>query len=113
MPRALRGGGGLTLGASAAIFGLIGAIFFYGRRSGSRLATEHATRWAAGGLLFGFAVPGIDNWAHIGGFVGGYLVARWLDPLLPERGDHVIGAALALAASFAAIVASVVTDVLR
>jgi rhomboid protease GluP len=110
MPRALRGGAGLTLGA---IFGLIGAIFYYGRRSGSRLATEHATRWAIGGLLFGFAVPGIDNWAHIGGFVGGYFAARWLDPLREERGDHVLGAALCLLASLAAIVASVVTDVLR
>ena len=36
--------------------------------------------------VMGFLLPGIDNWAHLGGFVGGYLAARVLDPLKPERG---------------------------
>ena len=112
MPGPLRGGVGLTIGASAPIFGLIGAIFYYGRRSGSRAATEHATRWALPTLIIGFVFPVIDNWAHLGGMAGGYLVARWLDPLLPERGDHVAGALACLLLSFAAIAASVVTDVL-
>lgn len=113
MPGPLRGGVGLTLGASASLFGLIGAIFYYGRRSGSRSASEHAVRWALPTLIIGFVFPVIDNWAHLGGLAGGYLAARWLDPLLPERGDHVLGAIACLALSFAAIAASIVTDVLR
>jgi len=104
----LHGGARMTLGASAAIFGLIGALLHYGRRGGSRALSEAATRWALGGLAFGFFVPGIDNWAHLGGLAGGYLAARWLDPLLPERGDHVLMALICLLLSAASIVASVV-----
>ena len=32
-------------------------------------------------FVFGFIMPGIDNYAHAGGFVGGYLAGRLLDPL--------------------------------
>ncbi len=106
LPGFLRGAG-FTVGASASIFGLIGALLHYGRRGGSRLVAEHAKRWAVGGLLFGLVMPGIDNWAHLGGMAGGYLASRWLDPLSPERGDHVIGALLCLLASLAAMVYSV------
>ena len=50
-------------------------------------------------------VPGVDNWAHAGGFIGGYFCAKWLDPLKPERGDHVlIGAVLFLACIVAVFV---------
>jgi rhomboid protease GluP len=108
LPGMLRGAG-FTVGASASVFGLIGALLYYGRRGGSRLVAEHARRWALGGIIFGFVLPGIDNWAHLGGMAGGYLVARWLDPLQPERGDHVIVALLCLVASTAAIAWSVIT----
>jgi rhomboid protease GluP len=64
---------------------------------------------ALGMLLFGFILPGVDNWAHLGGLGGGYIMARWLDPLLPERGNHMIGAVLCLVLSLAAILASVVS----
>jgi len=107
LPSVLRGGQ-FTIGASAAIFGLIGALLHYGRRGGSRLIREHAARWAIGGLLFGFVMVGIDNWAHVGGLAGGYLAARWLDPLKPERTDHVLGAIVCLVGSLAAVAASLV-----
>jgi rhomboid protease GluP len=96
------------VGASASVFGLIGALLHYGRRGGSRLVEEHAKRWALAGVIFGFVVPGIDNWAHLGGMAGGYLTSRWLDPLKPERSDHVIAALVCLLASLAAVVVSVV-----
>lgn len=108
LPGMLRGAG-FTVGASAAVFGLIGALLHYGRRGGSPVVAEHARRWALGGVLFGFAMPGIDNWAHLGGMAGGYLVSRWLDPLRPERSDHALGALVCLVASLAAIVYSVVS----
>ena len=97
----------LSIGASGAIFGLLGALAYYGRRGGSRHIGEQAWRWILSGLVFGFVMMGrIDNWAHLGGLAGGYFMGRWLDPLHPERGDHVLVAVLCLVASAAAIVAS-------
>ena len=65
----------LTLGASGSIFGLLAAAIAYGRRAGAQLFTRQFLQWA--GLLFvmGFVMPGVDNWAHGGGFIGGYAVA--------------------------------------
>jgi rhomboid protease GluP len=100
------GGGRYTLGASAAVFGLIGALLHYGRRGGSKLIRDQAVQWIIGGLVFGFMLRGIDNWAHIGGVIGGYLTSIWLDPLKPERGDHAVLAVASLALSLGAVVVS-------
>lgn len=104
------GGGAITVGASASVFGLIGALLYYARRGGISALDTAAKQWAIGNLLIGFVVPRIDNWAHLGGLAGGYLVGRWLDPLQPEKGDHAIAAGALLLLSLAAVVASVVTD---
>jgi membrane associated rhomboid family serine protease len=53
-------------------------------------------------------MPGIDNWAHLGGLGGGWLAAKVLDPLKPERGDHVLVAVGCLALSALAVGFSVV-----
>jgi len=100
-------GGQFTVGASAPIFGLLGALVYYGRRGGSRIVGSEALSYALMLGIFGFLMPGIDNYAHAGGFGGGYLAARFLDPLQPERVDHIGIALVCLAASVAAIVASV------
>jgi len=63
--------------------------------------------------VYGFIMPGIDNYAHAGGFLGGYLTAMLLNPMKPERGDHVLGAIVCLALSLASIVASVLTAIPR
>jgi len=102
------GGAHLTLGASAPIFGLLGALLYYGKRTGSRVIREQMVGYAIMFALFGLVVPGIDNQAHLGGFVGGYLTARILDPLKPERGDHLFVAVICLVATALSIVASVV-----
>ncbi len=65
----------LTLGASGSIFGLLAAAIEYGRRAGSSMFTRQFLQWAAILFVFGFIFPGVDNWAHAGGFVGGYGVA--------------------------------------
>jgi rhomboid protease GluP len=100
-------GGQFTVGASAPIFGLLGALVYYGRRSGSRMVGSQALSYALMLGVFGFVMPGIDNYAHAGGFGGGYLAARLLDPLKPERIDHVALAIACLAASLLSILASV------
>jgi rhomboid protease GluP len=101
-------GGLYTLGASAPIFGLLGALLHYGRRGGSSIVRSQAMSWAIPMFLFGFFMPGIDNAAHLGVFAGGYFASKWLDPLKPERMDHFVGAAVCLIATALAIVASLV-----
>ena len=100
-------GGQFTVGASASIFGLLGALVYYGRRGGSSMVGSQALSYALMLGIFGFLMPGIDNYAHAGGFGGGYLAARMLDPLKPERIDHIAIALACLAASILSIVASV------
>jgi rhomboid protease GluP len=100
-------GSAYTLGASASIAGLIGAILYYGHRSGSSMARSYASSYIVMLIAMGFLMAGIDNHAHAGGFGGGYLAARMLDPLKPERIDHVAMALVCLAASLLSVVASV------
>jgi rhomboid protease GluP len=108
LPGFLRGAG-LTVGASAPILGLLGALVYYGQRTGSRVVGETAKRYAVILVLFGFIFPGVDNWAHLGGFAGGWAAAHVLDPLAPERLDHLVLALACLLATAAAVVVSVVT----
>ena len=68
----------LTIGASGAIFGLLGAMVFYGRSRGGVFGVavfRQYGQWALVILVLGFLMPGVDNFAHIGGFVAGYLTA--------------------------------------
>jgi rhomboid protease GluP len=104
----LLGGANLTVGASASVFGLIGALMHYGRVSGSRLIREETKGYAIMGLIMGVLIPGIDNWAHAGGFLGGYATSMFFNPLTRERGDHVLIGILCLLASFAAIAVSII-----
>jgi rhomboid protease GluP len=69
----------LSVGASAGVFGLIGAMISLGVRDDSSLGSAIRglyIRWAIYGLLFGL-LPGlaIDNAAHIGGLVAGFAIA--------------------------------------
>jgi len=101
-------GGQFTVGASASIFGLLGALVYYGRRGGSSMVGSQALSYALMLGVFGFIMPGIDNYAHAGGFGGGYLAAQLLDPLKPERIDHIAIAVVCLAASILSIIWSVI-----
>lgn len=107
MPIPFLRGAQFTIGASASIFGLLGAMVYYGRRGGSSAIRREAVGYAAMLFVFGLVMPGIDNYAHLGGFAGGYIVARWLDPLRPERTDHVVAALICLGLSALAILVSV------
>jgi len=69
----------LTIGASGAVFGLLGAMVQYGRSRGGAFGLavfQQYGRWAVVLLVLGFLMPGVNNLAHVGGFVGGYLAAR-------------------------------------
>lgn len=100
-------GGAFTLGASASIFGLLGALVYYGRRSGSSAVGSQALSYALMMGFFGFIMQGVDNYAHAGGFIGGYLMGQLLDPLKPERIDHILIALVCLGVSILSVIVSV------
>lgn len=93
-----------TMGASASIFGLLGALWHYGRMSGSSYIRGQAGYYAAVLFLMGLVMPGVDNFAHAGGFIGGYATSAFFNPMKRERGDHLIAAILCLALTLIAFV---------
>ena len=67
----------LTLGASAAICSLLGALLYYGKSRGGDYGQNIFRQiggWAVGLAIFGFIVPGINNWGHGGGMVAGVVL---------------------------------------
>ena len=66
-----------TIGASAALCGLIGATLYYGKSRGG-LFGEAIYRqiggWAIGIFVIGLLIPGINNWGHGGGMAAGALL---------------------------------------
>src|SRR5260221_1502779 len=103
-------GAGFTVGASAPVFGLIGALYHYGRTSSS-IAKQMAQSIVIQAVIFGMVMgnAGIDNFAHLGGFAGGYFTSAFLNPMTRERGDHMIIAAGCLAATALSIGVSLLT----
>ncbi len=68
----------ISAGASGAIFGLFGALLYFGtryRRLFFRTFGVNIVVILIINLVFGFTVPMIDNGAHIGGLVGGFAAA--------------------------------------
>lgn len=66
---------GFSVGASGAIFGLLGALLYFGYHYRVYLETVVRSQIIPViviNLLIGM-MPGIDNWAHIGGLIGGVL----------------------------------------
>jgi rhomboid protease GluP len=106
-------GAQLTVGASASIFGFLGALVHNGRRTGRSHIGQAGLQWALIITIMGFVFrgAGIDNAAHLGGFMGGYLASLVLDPLKPERIDHIAAAVVCLVVTFAAIVYTVISAI--
>lgn len=70
-----------TVGASAALCGLIGAALYYGKSRGGTFGQavyKQIGGWAVGIILFGFIFPQVNNYAHIGGMAVGALAAMLL-----------------------------------
>ncbi len=80
-----------SLGASTSIFGLLGAemVFFYQNKelfgSGAKKALQNVITVAAINLLIGLS-PGIDNWGHLGGLIGGLIFTWFAGPKLHFEG---------------------------
>lgn len=68
---------GISIGASGAIFGVMGAIVYFGYHYRVYLGNVVRTSLIPVivlNLILGFSMKGIDNWAHIGGLIGGFLI---------------------------------------
>lgn len=93
----------VTLGASAAVFGWLGALICYSRQTGGRMFMRQVMGMAIPLVLFGLLIPGIDNWAHLGGLAGGYLLASRYGPNTEERPGQVLTALVLLVLSLLAV----------
>jgi membrane associated rhomboid family serine protease len=103
-----------SVGASGAIFGLAGALFTaikLGEFSVSRSALSGTLRslgaFVVFNLIFGFAISGVDNAAHIGGLITGVIVGALVALIAPAR-EHglrriVVFIGMFLALAFAAM----------
>ena len=70
-----------TIGASASVCGLIGCALYYGKSRGGAYGDaiyRQIGGWAVGLIIFGFVVPGINNWGHAGGMAAGALLGLLL-----------------------------------
>ncbi|MDZ7340484.1 MAG: rhomboid family intramembrane serine protease [candidate division KSB1 bacterium] len=71
--------GHLTIGASGSIFGLLGAMIYYGKARGGVFGNavyRQLLIWAIVLFLFGLlSGTRVNNWAHLGGLAGGFVTA--------------------------------------
>ena len=78
-----------SVGASGAVFGLIGAAIAFGKRRGGtqgQVIRDLGIRWLVFGLAYGFMVSGINNYAHAGGALAGFGIAWLFDLGRIQRG---------------------------
>lgn len=91
-----------SVGASGSIFGLFGAMLYIGVRNPDFMKTSFGKDilgLAALNLIYGFTASGIDNFGHLGGLVGGFLVTGILSPRVERlRFNSRVLSALGLAA---------------
>ncbi len=101
----------LTVGASGAIFGLMGAAAVVMRGRGLNLMESGLGIWIVLNLVITFALPGISIGAHVGGLIGGTIAALVLFDVrdrmrLPEFAGTALCVALAIVAVVGAIAVS-------
>src|SRR5215213_10306988 len=98
----------LTVGASGAVFGLMGAAAVVARNRGFSLMESGLGIWIGLNLLITFTIPNISIGGHIGGLVGG-VVAAFLLLELPERMrlPDIMPSLVCVAIGVAAVVGSV------
>jgi rhomboid protease GluP len=94
----------VTIGASASVCGLIGALFYFGKNRGGSYGaavSREVSGWLISLVLFGLVMPGINNWGHGGGIVGGVLLAKMLgfQARSAETSGHKVLALLCLVAT--------------
>ena len=74
-----------TVGASGAIFGLMAALIVYGRKRGGSTMTQQLWGYVVMLGILGLVMPGVNNWAHGGGFAGGWVGAHLMGFIDEQR----------------------------
>jgi len=80
-----------SIGGSGALLGLIGVMLAIttGRRSAAvQMLRSQIVRWLIYIAVWGFFFPGIDNLAHLGGFISGFILGKIMAdraPVSPEE----------------------------
>ena len=99
----------LTVGASGAVFGLMGGAAVVARNRGFSLMESGLGIWIGLNLLITFTIPNISIGGHIGGLVGGTVTTLLLVEL-PDRMrlPDIVPALVAVAIGAAAVVGSIV-----
>jgi len=95
-----------TIGASAALCSLIGSLLYYGKSRGGAYGSSvysEVSGWVISLFVFGLISPGINNWAHGGGIVGGIILGM-LAGYRERRADSLLHHILALLCGVATIV---------
>ena len=105
-----------TIGASASICGLIGAMLYYGKSRGGvygQAIYRQVVGWIVGLFLFGFMIPGINNWGHGGGILGGVLFGFILSyqEKKPDRLVHKTMAVICIVATVAVLGWAIVSGI--
>ena len=75
------GGSAASIGASGAIFGLMGALLYFGfyyRVYLGNVVKSQIIPLIVINLGLGFMLQGVDNFAHIGGLLGGFMITMAL-----------------------------------
>ncbi len=106
-----------TIGASGAVCGLIGAALYYGKSRGGafgQMVYQQVIGWVGGIFLFGFLFPGINNWAHGGGLLGGIVFGFLLgyQETTRENSFHKMLGAACIVATLATLAWAVFTTLL-
>ncbi len=97
----------LTIGASAAVCALIGAVLYYGKTRGGIYGSELFKQvgiWAISIFAFGLLVPGINNWGHGGGMAAGALLGY----LLGYKDRHRANILIKFSALFCALLTALI-----
>jgi rhomboid protease GluP len=79
--------GHMSVGASGSLLGLIGlllAVTTRQRSAGAQMLRGQLFRWLIYIGILGFVIPGVDNAAHVGGCVAGFLLGRVVMDRVPS-----------------------------
>ena len=71
----------ISAGASGAIYGIVGALYWVVLRHGGRFETIRTKQMVLAVVCYvsyGFTTEGVDAWAHLGGMVAGFLMTAIL-----------------------------------
>lgn len=97
----------ISAGASTALFGLLGGVVYLSREHGYIRSFQQMGYQYAGlliiNVLLGFLNSSIDNFGHLGGFIGGYLVMMvitYRGDRLTKKSSRMIGILLYLVIAF-------------